>query len=481
MSEAWNAVWSWLTSTIGDVLAGDPAWRLPVGAALIGVGAALLALVELRRRSARREAQRRARREAWGAAWEPTVTAPAPSSQRVVAIPTLAPWSAPEHAPVIPALRAPYGASPDRPYPLSQPPRNASANVPAYPSGGLGNPGMVVARAPEPVLAAPTSPLSAGGSGPLRATADGDGRSLARPPATPSRPADWRTIYQGQPTAPLAGVATTATEARPSATTDPLVPIASGPQRIADTLAVAERAPSALPLRQETEPWGNARTAAVSVPATAPDADDARADALYRQGHELANRTEGNVAQALRDALTAYRGAEGIWTRERAPERWAALQSDIGRVYQEIPDGDRAANLRTAILCYERALEVFEPVRHAINWAWTQSALGVAYQSLPIGSPVANARAAVAYHQRALDVFTPENCPLAWAWNMNNLGTAYEAIHGGPEGGMVAQLHEAERCYEAALDVYTADRHPVRHQVVARNLARVQTELRALE
>jgi hypothetical protein len=94
---------------------------------------------------------------------------------------------------------------------------------------------------------------------------------------------------------------------------------------------------------------------------------------------------------------------------------------------------------------------------------------------------VANARAAVAYHQRALDVFTPENCPLAWAWNMNNLGTAYEAIHGGPEGGMVAQLHEAARCYEVALEVYTADDYPVQHQVVARNLARVRSELRALE
>jgi hypothetical protein len=116
-----------------------------------------------------------------------------------------------------------------------------------------------------------------------------------------------------------------------------------------------------------------------------------------------------------------------------------------------------------------------------MNWAWTQSALGGAYQSLPIGSAVANARAAVAYHQRALDVFTREKSPLAWAWNQNNLGTAYEAVRGGPEGGLVDQLRAAAACYTAALEVYTAADYLVQHQVVTRNLARVEAELKSLE
>lgn len=472
MSEAWNVAWSWLTSTIGNVAAGDPAWRIPVGAALIALGIVMLVALALARRAAAREARRVPRPV-------PTPRTPVPSGARVVAIPTLAAWSASPRSPTMPGSHTSYGANPDRPTPTTlgatdQAPAPVSAmqTYPVRAPGVPSIPGVVVARVPEPVLTGPTQPLAS--------SAVSGAQTLARGPATPSRLPEWRTIHQAQPTTPLAGVGAAASETRQTPTSDRLVPITSGPLRSSDALAVADRAPAALPLRQDPEPWASAPTPALADPGV-PAAENARAEALYRRGHDLANRTEGNVAQALRDALTAYRGAEAIWTRERAAERWAALQSDIGRVYQEIPDGDRIANLRTAILCYERALEVFEPVRHSINWAWTQSALGVAYQSLPVGSPVANARAAVAYHQRALDVFTPENCPLAWAWNMNNLGTAYEAIHGGPEGGMVAQLHEAARCYEEALEVYAADQYPVQHQVVARNLARVRAELRALE
>jgi hypothetical protein len=115
-----------------------------------------------------------------------------------------------------------------------------------------------------------------------------------------------------------------------------------------------------------------------------------------------------------------------------------------------------------------------------MKWAWTQSALGAIYQALPNGSAIANARAAVAYHQRALDVFTRENAPLAWAWNQNNLGTALETMRGGEDGDRVAHLHDAVRCYQAALEIYTTS-YPTFHEVVTRNLARVQRELHVLE
>jgi hypothetical protein len=131
-------------------------------------------------------------------------------------------------------------------------------------------------------------------------------------------------------------------------------------------------------------------------------------------------------------------------------------------------------------LHHESALEVFDPAAHAMNWAWTQAALGAAYLSNPRGSAIANARAAVAYYQRALDVFTPENAPLAWAWNQNNLGAAFETLRGA-EGERVASLGDAVQCYELALRIFTHEAYPAQHQVVARNLARVQAELRALE
>jgi hypothetical protein len=207
---------------------------------------------------------------------------------------------------------------------------------------------------------------------------------------------------------------------------------------------------------------------------------EALAEHEYRQGQRLLTRQGDEREAALRAALTSFRRAQEYWTRQRAPERWAALQNDIGRVYQELPTGDRAHQVQTAILHHESALEVFDPASYPMNWAWTQAALGAAYLSNPRGSAIANARAAIAYYQRALDVFTLENAPLAWAWNQNNLGAAFETVRGA-EGERVVCLRDAAHCYELALRIFTQEAHRAQHQLVVRNLARVRAELRALE
>lgn len=206
-----------------------------------------------------------------------------------------------------------------------------------------------------------------------------------------------------------------------------------------------------------------------------------RADADINLGLRLLAHADDGRVEALQNALSCFRRALEVYTRESAPNRWAAIYNDIGHVYQELPVGDRAAHLKTAIMYHQTALEIFDPVHHPVHWAWTQSALGACYQSLPTGSPVANARAAIAYFLRALDVFTRETAALAWAWNKNNLAAAYEALRAGPEGERVARLRDAEVSYAEALEVYTSKDYPVQHQVVAQNLARVRAELKTLE
>jgi hypothetical protein len=272
------------------------------------------------------------------------------------------------------------------------------------------------------------------------------------------------------------------TSSRPLPPQGDLADADTGPLR---TVAVATRDDVAKSAHESA----GLETATVDHPLESQRVPDSRLDALptspaqaeleYRRGLELLAIAHGAV-QPLRDALAHFRRTQELWTREQAPEQWAKVQNDIGRVYQALPDGDRATNLRTAILYYQTALEVFDPVKHAMKWAWTQSALGAIYQALPNGSAIANARAAVAYHQRALDVFTRENAPLAWAWNQNNLGTALETMRGGEDGDRVAHLHDAVRCYQAALEIYTTS-YPTFHEVVTRNLARVQRELHVLE
>jgi hypothetical protein len=227
------------------------------------------------------------------------------------------------------------------------------------------------------------------------------------------------------------------------------------------------------------EHTANGSVAVAERPSSTPAQVDA-AEQAYRQASALLAQPGGD-ARTLREAVTLLRRAQEVWTREAAPERWAALQNEIGSAYQEMPSGDRAANLSAAIAHHESALEVFDPVRHALSWAWTQSALAAAYQCLPTGSSISNARAAVAYHQRALDVLTPESAPLGWAWNQNNLGAAYELMRGAADGDRVRALQDASACYTEALRVYTASRFPVQHQIVTQNLLRVEVELRAIE
>jgi tetratricopeptide (TPR) repeat protein len=333
--------------------------------------------------------------------------------------------------------------------------------------------GRASARARQITHAAPPAP-----AGPPEAALPTRLQLLAREYPAPARaaasnplrtPGDWRVL-----SGPLTGSRVVV-----GATTAPLAP--------AGTVAVAERDSEPLHISAATELWTPPTSELVSERSSALDASapageaEALAKAEYRRGLQLLAHADSDRARALHEALACFRRAQDVWTRDSAPERWAAIQNDIGRAYQEIPDGDRAAHLRTAIMHHQSALEVFDPVQHALNWAWTQSALGAAYQSLPAGSAIANARAAVAYHQRALDVLTRENAALAWAWNQNNLGAAYETMRGGVEGERVAHLHDAARCYAAALEVYAAETFPVQHQVVARNLTRVQSELKALE
>lgn len=210
------------------------------------------------------------------------------------------------------------------------------------------------------------------------------------------------------------------------------------------------------------------------------DPAELEAERQYQNGLRLlAGASEQPMA--ARDAIGCFRRTLDRWTREGAPERWATVNNAIGRAYQELLEGDRAANLNAAIEHHLAALEVFDPQRHPMQWAWTQSALGAACQSRPVGTPIAAARAAIAYHKRALDVYSQENAPLAWAWNLNNLGAANENMRGGAEGEWVERLREAAACYQDALEVYTAAAYPMQHQIVARNLARVRSELRALE
>ena len=81
----------------------------------------------------------------------------------------------------------------------------------------------------------------------------------------------------------------------------------------------------------------------------------------------------------------------------------------------------------------------------------TMNNRGNAYWESPGPDRGANLREAIRSYDLALEVRTRERYPTDWAMTMNNRGNAYEELP-GPDRG--ANLREAIRCYEEAIVVW---------------------------
>ena len=109
----------------------------------------------------------------------------------------------------------------------------------------------------------------------------------------------------------------------------------------------------------------------------------------------------------LADAVKAYRFALEEWTRERAPEKWAMTQHNLGAALTGL--GERESDterLAEAIVAYRLALQVTTHDHAPRLWAETQFALGNALEDLALRmrDPV-RLEEAVACMRNAVDVF----------------------------------------------------------------------------
>ena len=146
----------------------------------------------------------------------------------------------------------------------------------------------------------------------------------------------------------------------------------------------------------------------------------------------------------LAEAVTAYRQALEVRTREQLPQQWAMTQNNLGVALQEqgIRTGGEAGAhlLAEAVTAYRQALEVYTREQLPQDWAMTQNNLGNALQEQGIrtgGEAGAHllAEAVTAYRQ-ALEVRTREQLPQDWATTQNNLGVALqEPGHSHRRGG----------------------------------------------
>ncbi|XWK88683.1 MAG: CHAT domain-containing protein [Phormidium sp.] len=185
-------------------------------------------------------------------------------------------------------------------------------------------------------------------------------------------------------------------------------------------------------------------------------------------GIAYSERIWGKRADNLEQAITAYRNALKIYTHETSPENWAMAQSNLGTAYSERIEGKRIDNIEQAIAAYKAALEVYNRTAFSEKWADTQHNLGAAYSDRIQGERANNLEQAIAAYQAALEVSTLEAFPQKWAGTQNTLGNAYLYRI---KGERADNLERAITSYKAALEVYTRTAFPEKWAMTQNNLA----------
>ncbi|WP_347100425.1 hypothetical protein [Sagittula stellata] len=187
---------------------------------------------------------------------------------------------------------------------------------------------------------------------------------------------------------------------------------------------------------------------------------NALANALLEQG----TRTGGAASAALlAEAVTAYRAALEIRTRDAHPVDWAMTQNNLGNALQA--QGTRtggaagAALLAEAVTTFRAALEVRTRDAHPVDWAATQNNLGIALQEQGKRTGGAAGAAllaeAVTAYRAALEVTTRDAHPVDWAETQENMALAEKARADHETcADSRPHLRAALAHVEAALEVY---------------------------
>jgi tetratricopeptide (TPR) repeat protein len=102
---------------------------------------------------------------------------------------------------------------------------------------------------------------------------------------------------------------------------------------------------------------------------------------------EASIRTEGvDIQKFSREAVTAYRDALTVYTKDQLPQQWAATQNNLGVVLGNQgtrTDGEAGKQLiRQAITAYELALQIRTRDALPVQWEQTMGNLAVAKQAL---------------------------------------------------------------------------------------------------
>ena len=178
-------------------------------------------------------------------------------------------------------------------------------------------------------------------------------------------------------------------------------------------------------------------------------------------------RTSGDRAQILEEAINCLEAAAQLRERHGARAEWARTQANLGVAYRERVEGDRSTNLERALACLDAALQPFgddgDPVERARILLQRARTLG----SRVAGTWAANADLAYADARRASELVAPARDRLTWAEVQAELAAA---LRRRTAGSRAENLEEAIACYRRALDCFDPATSPLRWALLSTQL-----------
>ena len=166
-------------------------------------------------------------------------------------------------------------------------------------------------------------------------------------------------------------------------------------------------------------------------------------------------------------AITIYKQALQVITREDMPMKWATVMTNLAIAYFYRIRGDRAQNLEDAIDTYGEALQVMTREAMPVEWSAAMMSLANAYFYRIRGERTQNLEDAIDAYKQSLQVRTREAMPFDWATVMMNLANPYFYR----KGDRAQNLEDAIDVCKQALQVMTREAMPVYWAITMNNLA----------
>lgn len=192
----------------------------------------------------------------------------------------------------------------------------------------------------------------------------------------------------------------------------------------------------------------------------------------FNLGNSCCELSETTGEDHWQQAISHYKNSLQVRTREKDPERYAAVLENLGTAYRRFPAQDDR-HIKESIQCYRRALAVCVRSTHPEQNAALQNNLGNAFLSLPESDErvaTRNAARALRHFERALCLQSGNTLSREFAITQYNCAQAHFRL---ARYSPAIHLRLAAGCLEAAATAFQACGEARYTQLVRAQLDRI--------